>query len=116
MAAYTAVTLVGTGSSTSPGAGATVASITAPPIGLYEVTVMILLTGTAETALRNLSLFEGATGVAVSLPTLSAAGDWTVIDLKNVEVNEGNNLAVSTNAIATAGAIYNVVLLATRTS
>jgi hypothetical protein len=102
------------GTVTAPGVGATVASIAAPPDGLYDVAVKILLTGTAETALKNLRLRENGNTIA-DLPTLSSAGDWTEVCLKNVEVNQGGgNLDVIAIAAATAGAIYNVAIEATR--
>ena len=115
MPAFTDNTKVGTGSTTSPGAGAVLASISAPAAGTYDVTVMAMLTGTAETALRNLRLRENTTTVADALPSLSSAGDWTTIEFPRVEVNEGGgNLDVIAIAAGVVGAIYNIVLLATR--
>jgi hypothetical protein len=70
VSAYPANSLVATGSVTAPGVNGVIASIVAPPEGVYEVAVHIALTGTAETALANLSLRENATSVA-NLPSLS---------------------------------------------
>ena len=115
MPAFTDNTKVGTGSTTSPGAGAVLASISAPAAGTYKVTVMALLTGTAETALRNLRLRENGTTTVDALPSLSAPGAWTEIAFERIEVNEGGgNLDVIAIAAGVVGAIYNVVLLATR--
>jgi hypothetical protein len=115
MTAYPANTLTATGSSTAPGAGAAVASITAPPDGLYTVILTIILTGTAETLLRNLRLRENANTVADTLPSLSASAGPVQLIFDQVEVNPGGgNLDVIAIAAATAGAIYNIVLQATR--
>jgi hypothetical protein len=100
------------GSVTAPGAGVAIATITAPPPGVYEVRVYATLTGTAETALQNLRLREnGAT--LYTLPSLSTfALAWV---FPRVEVNEGGgNLDLIAVAAATAGAIYNATLIATR--
>jgi hypothetical protein len=59
--AYPANSLVASGSVTAPGVNGVIASIVAPPEGVYEVIVHVTLTGTAETALTNLSLRENAT-------------------------------------------------------
>jgi hypothetical protein len=113
VSAYPANTLVATGSVTAPGATGVIASIAAPPEGVYDVAVHIALTGTAETALTNLRLRENATSVAV-LPSIPAIAMRVV--LPQVEVNSGGgNLDVVAIAAATAGAIYNVTLIATRT-
>jgi hypothetical protein len=110
--AYPANSLVATGSVTAPGVNGVIASIVAPPEGVYEVAVHIALTGTAETALANLSLRENATSVA-NLPSLSTFAQR--IEIPQVEVNAGGgNLNVVAIAAATAGAIYNVTLVATR--
>ena len=115
MPAYPANTLTATGAVTAPGAIGTIASIATPPEGIYTVVVTIVLTGTAETALRNLRLRENANTVADNLPTLSASAGPVVLVFDQVEVNAGGgNLDVVSIAAATAGAIYNVVLQATR--
>ena len=50
-----------------------------------------------------------------ALPSLSAPGTWTEITFERIEVNEGGgNLDVTAIAAGVVGAIYNVVLLATR--
>lgn len=112
-------TLVNTGSASAPGAGADVAQIADVPSGIYEVEVIIALTGTAETSLRNLRLREGGRTIADNLPTLSGLGGPIHIKLPRVEVNPDAaddlvDLDVIAIAAATAGAVYNVVILATR--
>jgi hypothetical protein len=112
VSAYPANSLVATGTVTAPGVNGVIASIVAPPEGVYEVVVHIALTGTAETALTNLSLRENAQSVA-TLPSLSTIAMRIVIP--QIEVNPGGgNLNVVAVAAATAGAIYNVTLIATR--
>jgi hypothetical protein len=111
-AAYTENTLVAQASSVAPGAAAVVASIAAPPAGIYDVEVHLALTGTAETALSNLRLRENATNLYV-LPSLSAVS--LRLRFPRVEVNNGGgNLDVQAIAAAAGGSIYNVVLIATR--
>ena len=113
MTAYPANTLVKAASVTAPGAGAVVAAITAPPEGVYQVVVNIFLTGTAETQLSNLRLRENGATVFDALPSLSTMNVRLVFE--QVEVNPGGgNLDIVAIAAATAGAIYNVVLIATR--
>jgi hypothetical protein len=115
MAAYSENTLTGAGTATAPGAGAAIASIAAPPPGVYKVCLTIVLSGTAETALTNLRLRENGNTVATALPSLSAAAGPVNLTFDRVEVNEGGgNLDVIAIAAATAGAIYTVVINATR--
>jgi hypothetical protein len=112
VSAYPANSLVATGSVTAPGVTGVIASIAAPPEGVYEVVVHVALTGTAETALTNLRLRENAT-VRRGPAFLSTIAMRIVIP--QVEVNAGGgNLDVVAIAAATAGAIYNVTLIATR--
>jgi hypothetical protein len=115
MPAYQENTLTNSASTAAPGAGAVVASIAAPPPGVYKVKLLIVLTGTAETALANLRLRENGATVATALPSLSAAAGPVILEFDRVEVNEGGgNLDVIAIAAATAGSVYNVVLQATR--
>lgn len=115
MPAYSENTLTNSGSATAPGAGAAIATITAPPAGVYKVNVTIVLSGTAETALTNLRLRENAATIATALPSLSAAAGPVNLCFDRVEVNDGGgNLDVIAIAAATAGSVYSVVLQATR--
>lgn len=99
----------------APGAGAVVAQIVAPPDGLYDVTVKVFLSGTAETALNNLRLRENGNTVFSGLPSITVATDWLELKFANVEVNQGGgNLDVIAIAAATAGSVYSVVLIADR--
>jgi hypothetical protein len=112
MSAYPANTLTAAASVVAPGAGAVIASIAAPPEGVYEVTVRVVLTGTAETALVNCRLRENTNTVA---NILTLTGIATVPTYNQVEVNAGGgNLDVIAIAAATGGAIYNVAIQATR--
>jgi hypothetical protein len=112
MPAYQENSRQASGSVTAPGAGAAIASIAALPPGVYEVRVHATLTGTAETALQNLRLRENG-NTLYTLPSLSTfALTWI---FPRVEVNEGGgNLDLIAIAAATAGAIYNATLIATR--
>ena len=115
--ARTESTLVATGSVTAPGAGADVAQIADVPSGLYEVRVIIALTATAETALRNLRLREGGRTIADALPSLSGLN--VLITLPRVEINPDTaddlvDLDLIAIAAGTAGAVYNATLIATR--
>lgn len=115
MPAFQDNTRTASAATTTPGAGAVLASIAAPPAGVYRVQVTIVLSGTAETALANLRLRENGATVADALPSLSAAAGPLTLTFDRVEVNEGGgNLDVIAIAAATAGAIYSVVLQATR--
>ena len=115
MPAYSENTLSATGSATAPGAGAAIATISAPPPGVYKVRLTVVLTGTAETALRNLRLRENGATVADTLPSLSASAGPVCLEFDRVEVNEGGgNLDVIAIAAAAGGSIYNVALQATR--
>jgi hypothetical protein len=99
--------------SAAPGINTVVAELVAPAAGTYSVKVTIALTGTAETALRNLLLRENGNTVMTQIPTLS--GLIYTVELERVEINEGGgDLEVATLAAATGGSIYNVILLATR--
>jgi NaMN:DMB phosphoribosyltransferase len=114
MTAYPGNTLVHSAVATAPTLNQVIASIAAPPEGVYRVGVTIILTGTAETATRNLTVRENGSGVINLLPTLSGAGPL-VFDFPQVEINPGGgNLDVIANAGATAGSVYSVILQATR--
>jgi hypothetical protein len=96
---------------TAPGVTGVIASIAAPPEGVYEVVVHVALTGTAETATN---LRSGRTPRR-SRSCRPCRRSRCACDIPQVEVNAGGgNLDVVAIAAATAGAIYNVTLIATR--
>ena len=111
----TAPSVVASNQTTAPGAGATLAATgTFAEGGLFDIEVLVLLTGTAETAVANVRLFSGAAAVA-TFPSISGAG-WTSIKLRNVEVDPGTALGLTAIAAATGGAIYTTAIIASRTS
>lgn len=104
--------LIGSGTAAAPTANTVIAAITAPPPGVYRVTVELTLTGTAETATANARLRQNTVAVA-TLPTVPGIGATPPIVLPRVTVT-GGNIDVQAIAGATAGSIYTAVITATR--
>lgn len=105
-------TLIGQGTQAAPTANTVIASITAPPPGVYRVVVELTLTGTAETATANARLRQNTVAVT-SLPTISTVGATPPIVIQRLTVT-GGNIDVQAIAGATAGSIYTAVISATR--
>lgn len=105
-------TLAAASTQAAPGATTVQAAISTPPVGVYDVTVTISLTGTAETALTNLQLRQNAVVVA-TLPTISA--QTITMRFPRVTV-AGGNIDIRTSAAATAGSVYTTTITATRVS
>lgn len=102
--------LQASGTSAAPGAGAAVATITTPAQGMYRVRMTYQLSGTAETAVKNLRL-AGATFTG-DFPTIGTAITTVVVD--NVSMDGAANLRAVAVAAATAGSVYTVTIVATR--
>lgn len=99
----------------APGATTAVAALAGLVVGgVYRVTGVVALTGTAETALINLRLRSNGAAVPGGgiLPSLS--GLVVPFSFDRVTVLTGGALDVATQAAATAGSVYTVQLLATR--
>lgn len=105
-------TLVGSGTAAAPTANTVIAVITAPPPGVYKVTVELTLTGTAETATANARLRQNTVAVA-TVPTIPGIGATPPTVLPRVTVT-GGNIDVQAIAGATAGSVYTAVITATR--
>ena len=105
--------LAAANSVTSPGAGATIASLAAPPAGKYLIDVTVFLSGTAETALKNLRLlYNGATKVD-TIPSISAGGVLT-FRVPYASLDGTNPVTLIAIGAGVVGAVYNAVIVATR--
>lgn len=91
------------GAVTAPGAGAAIATIVAPPAGLYRITVIGRYGGTSDTT-DNMELKKGATSLLV-LPVL-AVNNGTAIPV-TVDVRLDGATAITVNAIAAGAALTN---------
>jgi hypothetical protein len=98
---------------TSGAANAVLAVITAPTVGVYDVTADVFITGTAETTPINLRLRENTNEVS-QIPTLT--GSPTKLRWPRVSVSGGNLDLQIKGTTPVAGSIYTVVLTATRLS
>lgn len=105
--------LVASGTATAPGAGTAIATLAAPPAGLYSVAVLVSV-GTAAAAAENsnMQLKVGATAFgAVPIPGVAGAtaGMTYILSLSGVD-------AITINAVGagTAAVVYGATISATR--
>ena len=103
-------TLSHSGTATAPAAFQQIADL-APPAGVYDVEATLILTGTAETKLQNVAMVNNVTIIG-TLPSLT--GQVITARYRRVTVAPGQSIYLFTSAAATAGAIYNGLLTATR--
>lgn len=105
-------TLAASGATTAaPAAGTTIATLAAPPAGVYAVIVTTNESGTVDTNGKNAQLKKGSS-VVVDLFT---AATPSRVDLTSVTLDGSTALVVVTGAaIGGAGSIYNATIAATR--
>lgn len=96
---------------TSGAANTVLATIVAPTPGLYDVTVTVILSGTAEVTPINMRLREN-TNEVTQLPTIT--GVVTQFRLPRVNVSGGNLDMQIKGTTPTVGSIYTAILHATR--
>lgn len=108
-----AVTVQASGTPAAPTAGAAVASVTIPAVGLYAITATYFLSGTVAAGdANNVQLRQNATPRLTPLPLPAVANALT--PAVTVVLNCAANDTVSLNAVGagTAAAVYNAVLVA----
>lgn len=98
--------LAAAGASAAPTAGSAVATIAAPPAGVYSVAVTVSLTGTglAVGDMANLELFNATNVVTKLVP-----GTQTL----TVRLDGSSALTVAPGANATASTVYAASIVAT---
>lgn len=95
---------------TTPGAGATITSVT-PVAGIYEVEFKWFLDGTTETATSNIQI--GINGVNYTgLP--NKTGVPLGLRFPKLTLNGTNSVNIVATALATTGAVYTGQILVTR--
>jgi hypothetical protein len=95
---------------TSPGVGAALASIAAPPVGNYEITVTVNVGGTTGAI-----DFSNVTVTAAGTTTRIANGVGAAITVQWLQALTGAQaIAAQTVAAGTAGSVYGVTLTATQ--
>lgn len=97
----------------APTAGVAVATIAAPPAGIYRLSVIVQNTGTAETTaagLTNMGLYAGAT-LKAALPT---TGSPVRQEFERVTLDGATAVTVKATAAAAAGSMYVASIIATR--
>lgn len=98
------------GNSVAPGAGVAVATLAAPPAGVYEVRVSAQTgAGTVAADNGNMQLKKGAVVVVAALPT---GGQEEIVD--RVTLDGATALTVNAIGVSTAGVPYTARLSATR--
>lgn len=111
-------TLSASGSATAPAANATLATITAPPAGLYLVKTFSKFTlGTPTSAADQFNMEVRFNGVSKAKIITSPSSTLTVPTnecTSYVRCNGTNNLTVSAIANATTGVGYSVLIYATK--
>jgi hypothetical protein len=109
------------GSKTSqPGVGASLATITTPPAGYYQVEIWCGLSGTlAGVDATNFEFRKGATVIA----PLAYTGNGTGASVSNsasgpyrffVALDGNTTITVNATAASTAGSVYHCTMIATR--
>lgn len=94
----------------TPAANGSTANLTGLTAGgVYEIEATIALTATAETQLLNLRLRNNGTPHS-TIPTISGQ----VLRLRWPRLTANGNIDIQAIAAATGGAVYNVMLQATR--
>jgi hypothetical protein len=98
------------GNAVAPGVGVAVATLAAPPAGVYEVRVSAQTgAGTLAADNGNMQLKKGAAAVVAALPT---GGQEQIVD--RVTLDGATALTVNAVAAATAGVPYTARISATR--
>jgi hypothetical protein len=103
--------LSASGTAAAPGAGTAVATLT-PPAGTYKVSLIYQLSGTAETAVKNLRLSGTGTTFSADFPTIGTAVVTQIIDA--VTMDGVGSLRATAVAAATAGSVYTATIIASR--
>jgi hypothetical protein len=98
------------GTAAAPGAGSAIATIATPAAGTYLVRMTYQLSGTAETAVKNLRL-SGAT-LNVDYETLGTPINNVIVDAMTMDGVA--SIVAKAVAAATAGSVYTVTIVATR--
>lgn len=105
---------------TSPGAGATLATVTVPATGTYQVEVVSAIGGTtvAATEMNNMRLRVNAVAVGrVITPVVGTAGSSGVGSKRaRIQATSGQTIDVIAVLAGTTGAVYGCDLVATRMS
>jgi hypothetical protein len=108
------------GKTSAPGVGASLATITTPPAGYYEVEVWAGLSGTvAAVDATNFELRKGNTvlvGLAVSGNGTGATASNTSVGPFRFRLNLDGNTTITVNATAasTASSVYHCTMIATK--
>ena len=98
------------GEVTAPAAGAAIATLAAPPAGVYEVQVAVWISAAAAADATNVELRRG--GSALYTP-LVVATQFSFRKYR-VTLTGSQNLTVNAIAVGTAGVIYSAEIVATR--
>lgn len=103
-------TAAASSSVTSPAAGAVLASLAGLAAGVYDVEVTVLLTATAETALRNVNLRSNGVEVAQLNSLTGQVLRYRFPRFRHT----GGNIDMTAVAVGVVGAVYNTAITATR--
>lgn len=101
----------GSGTATTPAAGAAFVTIASVPAGFYKAEVIYTITGTAETGVLNVRLNRATDGGVIDLPSTPGAFRFTVDAFR---VSASQSVQLRAVALATTGAIYSGSLSLTR--
>ena len=95
----------------APASGTSVASIAAPPAGVYKISVRSFESGTPDSNFMNMNLRKGTTFIS-AIPSRSG-GD--TVEVARVTLDGSSTVNVVTGASAGgAGAVYGAAIIATR--
>jgi hypothetical protein len=101
------VTLSGYGEVSGPAANAALATITDPPVGVYEVTCEVSFVGTAPAAAEDGNV-EIRVGASVKRRIATGRGQNVIYPGRAIVAvtTAGDDITANANAAATAGCIY----------
>jgi hypothetical protein len=112
------ITLDAQGQATAPASGQSIATLTDPPAGTYQVSVIVYIDGTPVTATDDdnfkLIIIGGSTvghllcpAQSSGVPVLASSGPYTMT------VTGSQNIAIQAAAAASADAVYHAQIIAT---
>ena len=109
------VSLAAYNSTTSPGAGATLANIATPPAGVYSITAYTDLTGTVSaTDQDNIQLaIDGVAQITLMVPAVVEGAAISPPFTFQYKTN-GTSISLKANSAGTVSSVYRTLLSATR--
>lgn len=97
----------------TPAASASFSGTLTPPAGIYSIRFWYALSGTAETTLNNVRFKANNLNFITTMPSTSGAG-WIPGWIERITLDGTHGINLAAGALATTGAVYSGIVIATR--